>query len=110
MTEPYTFDDNSPLLIEVTPAEAADFLRTRIGQNHNALEWCAVRPDTLTNETETTEYEVFPSPVRSAIFDPGRTSRLNVARFIADLIADDDTWGIEPTITITSLRELGGAL
>ena len=23
MTEPYTFDDNSPLLIEVTPAEAA---------------------------------------------------------------------------------------
>lgn len=90
--------------------EAADVLRTRIDQNHNALEWCAVRPDTLTNETETTEYEVFPSPVRSAIFDPGRTSRLNVARFIADLIADDDTWGIEPTITITSLRELGGAL
>lgn len=72
--------------------QAADFLRTRIGPNDDALEWCVVRPDTLTNETGATQYEVFPSPVRSAIFDPGRTSRLNVARFIADLIADDDTW------------------
>lgn len=72
--------------------QAANFLRTQIGQNDNALEWCVVRPDTLTNGTEINEYEVFPSPVRSAIFDPGKTSRLNVARFMADLITDDNMW------------------
>lgn len=72
--------------------KAADFLRTRIARNDDALQWCVVRPDTLTNETGVTEYEVFPSPVRNALFDPGRTSRVNVAHFMAELITDDETW------------------
>ncbi|MEZ5585800.1 MAG: NAD(P)H-binding protein [Sedimenticolaceae bacterium] len=59
---------------------------------HDTLEWCVVRPDTLTNDTEAIGYEVFRSPVCSAIFDPGRISRLNVARFMADLLTDEDTW------------------
>ncbi|MBP7051144.1 MAG: NAD(P)H-binding protein [Phycisphaerae bacterium] len=72
--------------------QAADYLRTEIGPNDDAIEWAAVRPDSLINENEVTEYEVYPSPIRSAIFNAGRTSRINVAHFMADLIADPDTW------------------
>ena len=72
--------------------KAADYLRTRIGHNDEMIEWAAVRPDTLIDESEVTGYEVHPSPVRSAIFDAGTTSRINVAHFMADLITDHDTW------------------
>ena len=61
-------------------------------QRIRAIEWVVVRPDTLTNESRVTEYEVHPSPTRSPIFNAGKTSRINVARFMADLITDDDTW------------------
>jgi nucleoside-diphosphate-sugar epimerase len=72
--------------------KAADYLRTRIGQNNTAIEWAAVRPDGLIDESEPTDYELHPSPVRSAIFDAGVTSRINVAHFMVDLITDDNTW------------------
>jgi len=72
--------------------KAADYLRTKVGQNDGAIEWAAVRPDTLINEDKVTEYDVHPSPTRSAIFDPGSTSRINVAHFMADLITDEDRW------------------
>ena len=71
---------------------AADYLRTRIGQNDGAIEWAVVRPDNLLNEDEVTEYEVYPSPTRSAIFDAGSTSRINVAHFMARLITEDGLW------------------
>jgi len=71
---------------------AADYLRAEIGHNNAAIEWAAVRPDSLINENMVTEYKVFPSPTRSALFDPGVTSRINVAHFMADLITDGDTW------------------
>lgn len=73
--------------------KAADYLRTEIGQDDGTIEWAAVRPDTLTDETEVTEYEVHPSPTRSAIFNAGSTSRINVGHFMADLITDDEVWG-----------------
>lgn len=72
--------------------KAADYLRTEIGQNDSKIEWAAVRPDGLINEDEVTEYEEYPSPVRSAIFDAGTTSRINVGHFMAELITDNDTW------------------
>jgi hypothetical protein len=71
---------------------AADFLRRAIGQDDSALEWCVVRPDSLIDAPEVSEYEVHPSPTRSAIFDAGKTSRRNVADFMAGLIVGDDTW------------------
>ena len=71
--------------------KAADYLRTKIGQHDGAVEWAAVRPDNLTDEDQVTEYEVHPSPIRSAIFDAGLTSRINVGHFMAELITDDDT-------------------
>lgn len=72
--------------------QAADFLRLEIGQGHRSIEWAAVRPDTLIDEDGVTEYEVHPSPIRSAIFNAGKTSRINVAHFMATLITDDVTW------------------
>ncbi len=72
--------------------KAADYLRTIIGQNDREVEWVAVRPDSLIDEDNVTEYEVHQSPIRSAIFDSGRTSRINVGHFMADLITDDNTW------------------
>lgn len=71
---------------------AADYLRTQIGQNDKVIEWAVVRPDSLNDEAETTEISVHPSPIRSAIFDSGTTSRINVAGFMADLICNDHTW------------------
>lgn len=71
---------------------AADYLRTNIGQEDEAIEWVAVRPDGLTNEKTVTAYEVHPSPIRSAIFDAGKTSRINVGHFMADLITDVNIW------------------
>jgi hypothetical protein len=56
------------------------------------VEWAAVRPDDLINEKEVTEYEVHPSPIRSAIFNAGKVSRINVAHFMATLIHDDKLW------------------
>jgi hypothetical protein len=72
--------------------KAADYLRTQIGQNNQFIEWAAVRPASLTNEDETTDYEIHSSPIGSAIFDAGKTSRINVGHFMADLITDDDIW------------------
>ena len=72
--------------------KAADYLRTKIGRHDGMVEWAAVRPDHLIDEDQVTEHEEHSSPNRSAIFDAGSTSRINVAHFIADLITDDDTW------------------
>jgi len=72
--------------------QAAEFLRTQIGQNNPLIEWTAVRPDSLIDEDNVSPYEVHPSPVRSALFNPGKVSRINVARFMAELICDTPTW------------------
>jgi len=72
--------------------KAADYLRTKIGQKNNFIEWVAVRPDGLVNEDKVTEYEVYPSPTRSAIFDAGTISRINVGHFMAELITEKDVW------------------
>jgi len=71
---------------------AADYLRVCVSKADQGLEWCIVRPDTLTDASETNGYAVYESPTRSAIFDPGTTSRLNVARFMTDLILDREVW------------------
>ena len=41
---------------------------------------------------EVTEFEVYPSTIRSAIFNSGKTSRINVGHFMADLITENDIW------------------
>jgi len=71
---------------------AADYLRISIGQTDHMIEWAAVRPDGLVDEDEVTKYDIHPSPIRSAIFNAGKISRINVAHFMADLITDDKLW------------------
>lgn len=71
---------------------AAEYLRVSIGQDNQAIEWVVVRPDTLIDEETVTAYEVHPSPIRSAVFNAGKTSRTNVGEFMARLITEDDVW------------------
>ena len=72
--------------------QAADFLRTRIGQNHTQIEWAVIRPDSLIDMEEVSEYALYSSPTRSAIFDAGHTSRINVGHFMAELLTNDILW------------------
>ncbi|WP_430810945.1 MULTISPECIES: NAD(P)-dependent oxidoreductase [unclassified Carboxylicivirga] len=72
--------------------QAADYLRTQIGKGDRYIEWVAVRPDGLVNEDEVSNYELYPSPIRSAIFDSGKVSRINVGHFMAELINDHKLW------------------
>lgn len=72
--------------------QAANYLRAKIGQTDPVIQWVAVRPDSLIDEDAVTPYDIYASPVRSAIFDPGKTSRLNVGHFMADLITDETVW------------------
>jgi len=72
--------------------KAADFLRVNIGQNNKFIEWVAVRPDTLIDEGHVTEYKLYASPIRSALSNPGKTSRINVGNFMSRLIVETDLW------------------
>ena len=97
--EPITFGEKCVnfLLRRLLPPhvdneKAADYLRTKVGQNDPVIQWSAVRPDGLIDETDVTDYEIHKSPTRSAIFNAGSTSRINVAHFMAKLILNDDTW------------------
>lgn len=71
---------------------AADFLRVDIGQENPGMVWVAVRPDSLIDHENVTAYSIHGSPTRSAIFNPGKTSRINAANFMAKLITDEITW------------------
>jgi len=72
--------------------QAADYLRVKVGQANPKIEWTAVRPDTLIDEEQVSEYIQHASPQRSAIFNPGKTSRINVGHFMARLIVEDTLW------------------
>lgn len=72
--------------------KAAEFLRVDIGQKNELIDWVAVRPDTLINEDKVTEYELHDSPIRSALSNPGKTSRINVGNFMARLIIENELW------------------
>jgi hypothetical protein len=54
----------------------------------------AVRPDALINENAVSEYELYASPTRSTLFNPGKTSRINVGNFMARLLVEDDLWNM----------------
>lgn len=72
--------------------KSADFFRVNVGQKNEFIEWVVVRPDTLIDENKVSEYELYTSPVRSALFNPGKTSRINVANFMSRLIVENNLW------------------
>ncbi len=71
--------------------EAVKFLKS-IDQGDHRLEWIAVRPDTLVAEEQVTNYEIFESPQKSPVFNAGKTSRINVAHFMMQLVCNDELW------------------
>ena len=71
---------------------AISYLIDTVGTNNKSIEWIAVRPDTLINEAEVSEYTVHPSTIRSPIFNAGKTSRINVAAFMSSLLQDEELW------------------
>jgi nucleoside-diphosphate-sugar epimerase len=78
--------------------QAAEFLRKNIENSDNSdnsdnhLSYVIVRPDSLTNDDHVSDYTVHPSPTRNAIFNSGRTSRINVANFMAELTTNNELW------------------
>jgi len=99
LDEPISFAQRCVILLlrlllppHVDNEKAADYLRTEIGQDGDAVEWVVVRPDGLIDQDAVTEYEQYASPTRSAIFDAGKISRINVGHFMADLITEPQIW------------------
>lgn len=72
--------------------KAASYLSNVIGEYNSKIEWIAVRPDTLINEEKVSEYEIMESPKRSPVFDAGKTSRINVAHFMIELLLNAELW------------------
>lgn len=72
--------------------DAAEYLRVNVGQDSKSIEWVIVRPDTLIDRDEVRGYELYPSPVRNPVFNPGKSSRINVGNFMSRLIVDNDLW------------------
>ena len=74
--------------------EAASYLANVIAESNNKIEWIAVRPDTLIIEEKVSEYEILESPKRSPVFDAGKTSRINVAHFMFELLLNNELWNL----------------
>ncbi|RRJ66058.1 NAD(P)-dependent oxidoreductase [Paenibacillus oralis] len=72
--------------------KAANYLIAKMGKGDGNVGWVAVRPDTLVNHDKESPYEVCESPVRSPIFNAGKTSRINVSYFMAELAIDENLW------------------
>ena len=70
---------------------AADHLVHKLNTKAN-IDWVAVRPDSLFNEENVSNYEILNKKIRSAIFNPGKTSRINVSHFIAELVTNEKLW------------------
>jgi nucleoside-diphosphate-sugar epimerase len=70
---------------------AADHLVYKLGSTNN-IDWVAVRPDSLFDKENVSEYELHNNKTRSPIFNPGKTSRINVSNFMAELVTNDKLW------------------
>lgn len=105
--------------VEVVAGSVGDFSASRIGElmsDCDAVVFClghtvsfkglfgrprrlvrdairkTVRPDSLFDEAEPGERLVVERKLRSPMFDPGKTSRITVARFMSDLLSDETLW------------------
>jgi nucleoside-diphosphate-sugar epimerase len=72
---------------------AGDYLFKDIKES-NHCEWIAIRPDSLIDEAAVRAYEVVPMKKKSPIFNPGKTSRTQVAHFMVKLLTHDELWQV----------------
>jgi nucleoside-diphosphate-sugar epimerase len=73
--------------------KAAQYLQQRVDTHSNYIEWVVVRPDSLVDAPTNTAYQLHVSPTRDPIFNAGKTSRINVAHFMAQLLTHPPLWG-----------------
>lgn len=99
VNEKYTLKDRIvlSLLSVILPPQrdnvkAAEYLLNNFLESNSCIEWSAVRPDTLISEEKVTEYEIMESPKRSPVFDAGKTSRINAAHFMVELLLNKELW------------------
>jgi len=71
---------------------AVQFLQNKLDKDQGFVQWTAVRPDSLTNEPHSTPYDIHPSPISDPIFASKKTSRINVAAFMASLVVSQKMW------------------
>jgi hypothetical protein len=69
---------------------AQQYLHKHVGTSNQYIEWCAVRPDSLTN-SDVSQYDILPSPV-TGIFSGRPTARANAAHFMAALVSGAALW------------------
>ncbi|WP_375748096.1 NAD(P)-binding oxidoreductase [Vibrio sp. HN007] len=74
--------------------EAAQYLQYNVSGSLSQLEWVAVRPDSLIDQPMKTEFSVHASPICDPIFASMKSSRINVANFMVELICSPQTWSI----------------
>lgn len=70
---------------------AGDHLIYGVGESEK-IEWIAVRPDSLFDEERKSVYEISDTKIRSPLFNAGKTSRINVAYFMVELLLNDALW------------------
>src|SRR5690606_2826581 len=71
---------------------AADYMINHVGTENPIITWSMVRPDILIQREKISPYSIHPAPIRNPYFNPGKASRINVARFMATLITDEASW------------------
>lgn len=71
---------------------ASNYLQSGIGKENPYIKWVIARPDSLTDDMEVSKYSIHHSPTTSAIFNAGKTSRINLAHFMRQLIVDETIW------------------
>lgn len=72
--------------------QAASYLQYELLNSTRSLEWVAVRPDSLVDLPTRTNFTVHPSPISDPIFASLKSSRVNVAHFMVDLISSNQVW------------------
>jgi nucleoside-diphosphate-sugar epimerase len=70
---------------------AANYLVQKLS-SQTSVDWVAVRPDSLFDEENVSKYKIHNCKIRSAIFNPGKTSRINVSNFMVELVTNDKLW------------------
>ncbi|MEZ8824645.1 NAD(P)-dependent oxidoreductase [Vibrio amylolyticus] len=71
---------------------AAKYLQSLPASQSQHIQWVGIRPDSLVNQTESSHYDLHPTPVCDPIFDARKTSRINVARFMVELSSNPILW------------------
>lgn len=67
------------------------YFHNTVAYKDDKIKWCVVRPDSLHNHDEVEEYDVF-TDLQVNLFNPKKSSRRNIARFMSSLVLRKDKW------------------